>query len=429
VHHNRIVGTRARVANGYGLGIHKPKADVFENVVDGESRGIHIDGDAHFGTEAEVHDNAVRTQDQPNAEYPVHWTHGIKIEAAPGARVTRNRVVALADPTHAEAIALDVQLGASGDVHVRDNLFVATSTAPNMLAHGLMWTLGTNAAPNPVVIERNVFRSSDRAITRGWGAQVGGALRANAFEHDASSGHAFLFEYFDASDALQSPGHRVLDAWTGVSPLLVQQWANPAAWTSTRESTLRVLVRDAGDLAYAGAVVRVRDVGGAQVATGTTDGAGRCDLLLVTHRLSNGPVIVPRGPFTVQVDAGAEGSWSGPVPGTGRHALEVRLGSPSSGALDAVAPPAPLGLVARPVAATRLLAWWAAPQDASGIVLYELRLDGELAAVTEQPMAALSGLAPARTYQVAVAAVDAGGNRSALTAAVPVTTWVEDRGP
>jgi hypothetical protein len=430
IHHNRVVGTRARVANGYGFGVHKPKADVFENEVDGESRGFHIDGDTHFGTQAEVHDNVVRTQDQPNAEYPVHWTHGIKIESAPGARVLRNRVTAIADPAHAEAIALDLQLGASGDVVVRDNCFVATSNTPTMLAHALNWTLGTTVAPNPVVVERNVFRSTDRAITRSWGAQVGGALRANAFEHDTSTGHAFTFEFFDSSDLLPSPGHRLIDAWSQVSTLSLGQWASPAAWTSTREATLRVRVRTSGLAPLGGAAVRVRDVGGALVAQGTSDAAGQFEALLVTQRCSNGPIVVARGPFQVEVDGGANGTWTGSVDVDGRTSLVATLSSGGSqGVVDATAPDAPATLIVRPVAATRLLAWWDVPIDATGLVLYEVRLDGALAAITETPHAALSGLIPGRLYQVSVHAVDAGGNRSISSGVVGATTWAEDRGP
>jgi hypothetical protein len=428
IHHNRIVGTKALYANGYALGIHKPKADVFENEVRGESRGIHLDGEDNFGHEAEVHDNFVRTQDQPNAEYPVHWTHGIKVEGAAAARIHHNRVLAVADPQHGEAIALDIALGTNSDVEVRDNLFAAASTTSAMLAHAVVWSAGTLASPNAVRVERNVFRSTDRAVTRAWAARVGGALRANAFVHDASTGHAWVFEYFDVSDIWPSPGHRLVDAWTDASTLSVQQWAGPAAYDSTREASLRVLVKAPSGAALAGAAVTVEDVAHAQVAAATTNAQGFADLLLVTHRIANGPNVSPRGPFTVRVSGGASGSWSGSVAVAARTAVNVRLGA-GAGDLDLTPPPAPGLPVARALSATRALLWWSAPADASGITLYEVWLDGELVAVTESAACTLGGLDPAHTYSASVKAVDAGGNRSGASLAVPLTTPVDDRGP
>jgi hypothetical protein len=422
-----VVGTKALYANGYAFGIHKPKADVFENEVRGESRGIHLDGVDNFGNDAEIHDNAVYSQDQPNAEYPQHWTHGLKLEGTTGTRAHHNRVVAVADPTHSESIALDVSLTGNGDVELADNLFVATSSVPGVLAHALNWSAGTLAAPNIVRIQRNVFRTTDRAISRGWPARTGGVVARNAFVHDATTGHPFVFEYFDVSDIWPSPGHRVVDAWSEASLLSVSQWAQPAAYDTTREATLRVLVTGVSGGAEAGAAVTVRDVAGVQVAATTTDARGRADVLLVTQRITNGPVVAARGPFSVRVTSGAA-SWTGPVALAGRAALAVNLGA-NTGTLDQIAPPAPPTPVARALSATRGLAWWTAPADASGIALYEVWLDGALVALSDTPTALLGGLDPARTYSLAVRAVDDGGNRSAASAAVPLTLPVDDRGP
>lgn len=429
IHHNRVLGTKALYANGYGIGVHKPNADVFENEIRGESRGIHLDGIDNFGIAAEVHDNVVRSQDQPNAEYPQHWTHGLKVEGPAGARVHHNRVLAVADPQHAEAIALDVALGNANDVDVHDNLFAATSNTPTMLAHALNWSSGTYAAPNLARFERNVFRSTDRAVTRAWAARVGGVVRGNAFVHDASAGHPWVFEYFDVSDVWVSPGHRLVDAWTDASTLTLGQWAGPAAFDSTREATLRVGVVDAAGAPVAGAAVAVDDVGHTEVARATTGADGRADLLLVLRRITNGPTVDVRGPFTVRVDGGARGAWSGGVAVDGRTALRVHLGAGSGGDRDVTAPGAPVGVQARALSASRALLWWSAPADASGIALYEVWLDGELAAVPEGPVVTLGGLDPQRTYAVTVKAVDAGGNRSAASPPVGLTLRVEDRGP
>jgi hypothetical protein len=281
--------------------------------------------------------------------------------------------------------------------------------------------------PNLVRIDRNVFRSTDRAITRAWPARVGGVLNRNAFVHDGSTGHAWVFEYFDVSDVWPSPGHRVVDAWSEASLLTVRQWASPAAYDSTREATLRVLVTGAAGGPQPGAVVTVRDASQAQVAAGTTDADGRADLLLVTERITNGPAVAARGPFTVGV-VGAAGAWTGPVSLDGRAALTVHLGT-GTGVLDVTAPPAPAAPTARALSATRAFAWWTPPADASGIAHHEVWLDGALAAVCDGAAVLLGGLDPARAYALSVRAVDAGGNRSGPSPAATLVMPIDDRGP
>lgn len=428
IHHNRILGTKALVSNAYALGIHKPKARVFENEVLGESRGIHLDGQDNFGHEAEVCDNAITAQDQPNAENPVHWTHGIKVEGAGAAKVFRNRVLAVADPQHAEAIALDVGLGARSDVEIRDNLFIATSSAPGMLAHALSWSSGTLVAPNLIRIERNVFRSSDRAITRGWAARVGGTIAGNAFLNDPVPGHAWQFEYMDVSDIWPSPGNRLIDVFTDGAPTTVTQWAQPAAYDVTREATLRVRVLKADGTSAAGAQVSVTDAAGGTVASGVADGNGVYDAVLLLQRITNGPALDVRGPFGVRAVApeGA-GTASGVAP-TGRMAVFLRLGSDGH-EVDSTAPPAPPAPACQPLSGSRALVWWAPGTDASGVALTEVRLDGEVVALTPGTAAILSGLSPGRTYAVRLRFMDGGGNLSPAGPSTPVTLRSEDRGP
>ncbi len=428
IHHNRILGTRALVANGYAIGVHKPRLKVFENEIRGESRGIHLDGQDNFGNEAEVTDNAITSQDQPNAEYPVHWTHGLKIEGTGGSLVARNRVVARADPQHAEAIALDVGLGARSDVEIRDNLFVAVSTAPTMLAHALSWSSGTLVAPNLVRIERNVFRSSHRAITRGWAARVGGTLADNAFLLEPVPGHAWAFEHVDVSDLWPSPGNRLLDAFTDGAPLTVTQWAGPAAYETTREATLTVRVTTAGGAAASGAQVTVTDRAGAVVASGLSDAAGLFRGLVLLQRITNGPVAADGGPFTVSASLGAVSASAAGVAPTGRLALTLRLGA-AGHEVDRTPPPAPGAPSALALSASRALLWWTPATDDTAVAFTELRLDGEVVAVTPGSAAVVAGLEPGRSYAASLRAVDAGGNVSVPSATSVVTLRAEDRGP
>ncbi len=249
VHHNRVIGTKALVANGYMFGLYKPAVDVFENEGAGESRGLHLDGVDGSGTSCRVHDNVLRVQDQPNAEYPdFHWVHGIKLEGATGTRIDRNLVVGTADPTHGEVRALDLDLSDTAGVVIEQNRVHAVSTTPTLRAHALEWSSGTLAAPNDVTVRRNVFRATDRLIDRSWGARRGGLLRDNVWVRDLSLGtaHPFLFEYFDNSDTLTSAEHRLLDPLTTEDLLAVDQWGGAGPYASTREWTLGILAVDAG---------------------------------------------------------------------------------------------------------------------------------------------------------------------------------------
>lgn len=427
VHHNLVRGTRALVANGYALGIHKPQARVFENEVVAESRGIHLDGQDNFGHDALVQDNRIETQDQPNPEYPVHWTHGIKIESAGGAVVRRNRVRALAGPQHAEAIALDLALGERSDVLVLQNQLVARSSAPSFLAHALSWTAGTAAPPNAARLERNVLITTDRGITRGWASLHGGLLLTNAVLHDATTGHPFVFEYMDVSDQWPSPGHRAADTWTEGLPQGVEQWAQPAAYETTREGYLRVRASRADGAPLPGAAVHVTDRTGATVGDAVTGADGLAELLLVHTRVTNGPVSDLRGPFHVRVTGGGL-SVSGFTPGGARVGLLAQVGQAAL-ATDTAAPDAPSGLRVLPTSATRALAWWGGASDATGVAHYEVRLDGELVALTPVPAVWLGGLEAGRASTLSVRTVDGGGNRSPWSVAVPFTQRAEDRGP
>jgi hypothetical protein len=112
----------------------------------------------------------------------------------------------------------------------------------------------------------------------------------------------------------------------------------------------------------------------------------------------------------------------------GRTAVSVHLGT-NSATVDTTEPPAPPAPTARPLSATRAFAWWSVPSDLSGISYYEVWVDGALIALSDTSAVLLGGLEPARSYSLSVRAVDGGGNRSALSAAVSLTLPVDDRGP
>lgn len=428
VHHNVVTGTRSRVANAYMLGIHKPDAYVFENLLAGESRGIHLDGEYHSGRNARVHDNRIVAQDRPNAEYPQHWCHGIKVEVSAGSHLWHNRVDARGDAEHAAAYALDLGLGPASNTTVERNCFVAVSDTPLFEGRALNWTYGAAPGPSRLVCRHNVFRASHRLIFRDWSPALGGALEACAFAREATpgAGGVFSFEHFATSDQGTNLGHRLQDPITREDDRAVTQWASPGPYETTRERTLSVRVTDGAGLPRAGVAVRVRDRAGTLVGSAATDAAGRVALRLVTERIRNGPSVDARGPFGVDVDGGAYATQADLA---AARALLVSLGEPATGVWDAEPPPAPGPVGALAASASRVVAWWPEPPDAAGVAAYLVYADGELLAVRTTPEAVISGLDPDRDVRIEVEALDHGGNRSPRSDPVTVRTRPEDRGP
>ncbi|MBL9088702.1 MAG: hypothetical protein JNM10_16305, partial [Planctomycetia bacterium] len=393
VHHNRVLGTKALVANAYMFGLYKPSVDVFENEGAGESRGVHLDGVDGSGTSCRVHDNVLRVQDQPNDEYPdFHWVHGIKLEGASGTRIDRNLVVGTADATHGEVRALDLDLEGTTGVVIEQNRVHGLSTTPALRGHALEWSSGTVAAPNGVTLRRNVFRATDRLIDRAWGARRGGLLRDNVWVRDLSLGtaHPFLFEYFDNSDTLTSPEHRLLDPLTTEDLLAVDQWGGAGPYASTREWTLGVLAVDAGGAPVAGAAVTVRDKDGATAFTATTDAAGLASGTVVAHQVTNGPVANGRNPFSVSVNKAGVGGFVGQVTVDRRTMLRVDLPA-GTATPDTTPPAAPTGVVALRVSASRVYVRWEPATDPSGIAGYLVALGGEPVLVSDVNDAFVAG--------------------------------------
>jgi len=431
VHHNRVLGTKALVANAYMFGVYKPTVDVFENEGAGESRGLHLDGVDGSGTSCRVHDNVLRVQDQPNAEYPdFHWVHGIKLEGATGTRIDRNLVIGTADPTHGEVRALDLDLEGTAGVVIEQNRVHAVSTTPTLRAHALEWSSGTVAAPNDVVLRRNVFRATDRLIDRAWGARRGGLLRDNVFVRDLAqgTGHPFLFEYFDNSDSLTSTGHRLLDPITTEDLLAVDQWGGAGPYATTREWTLAILAVDAAGAPVPGASVVVRDADGATAWSATTDTAGFASGAVVAHEIVNGPTASGHDPLSVTVGKAGVGNFVGPVTVDRRTLLRVDVPA-GTATTDATPPAPPAGVVALRVSASRVYARWEPATDASGIVGYLVAVGGEPVLVTDENQAYVAGLPPGTTASVTVSAIDRGGNASPPSAPAVTSTGPEDRGP
>ncbi|MFV1959830.1 MAG: hypothetical protein ACC662_10505, partial [Planctomycetota bacterium] len=405
IHHNRVLGTKALVSNGYMIGVHKPKAEVFENELRGESRGIHLDGVDANGTDAWVHDNAIDFQDQPNPEYPDrHWAHGIKIEGARGARIERNRVTGVADAGHADVYALDVHVGPATGILVRDNRFEAFSRTPKLEARALNWTFGgSGAPPADILIEHNVFTATDKLVNHEWDGGSGGPCRENWWLPDPDAGRAPRFEHFLTGEGITSKGFRFLDPHTTLDLDAVGQWSGPGPYEATREGTLRVFARR-GEAPVAGAKVEVLDRGGRRVLERTTDAAGLASGLLLQTLVTRGPTVTALGPFRVRVSAGGA-TWEGEVEGEGPRALVVDLAT-GKGGRDKSPPKAPGRVEAQGLSASRAWLRWGAAEDDTAVVAYEVYLDGRAVGFTRGTAFFVGGLAPATKYTPSVRAVD-----------------------
>ena len=429
IHHNRVIGTRSRYANSYMIGVYKAGADVFENELRGESRGIHIDGEDNFGNGAEVHDNYVYAQDLPNPEFTPHWSHGIRIESASDCDVHHNNVLAVADATHSESFALAVSMGAGNNVLVRNNRFRAISTNPSFRSTAYSWVGGADTAPATTDIRHNVFQATDVAILRDWASTNGGPTRENVWLRDLSKGAAnpFAFERIQISDIWPSSGHRLFNPLTGESLDAVDSWANPAAWSIERWFSVRVIAENTSGEPVGNAEVIIADRDGNETVA-TTDASGTAVLAIRASTASNGPAVTQHGPMVITVRRSGVGTYVGTHALSNRLALSVRLG-PSSSAVEDVEPPTgPSTLWAHALSASRVRVRWDDAQDNTAVVGYLVQVDDEVAAKTSVPEAFLGGLTPSTTYAVCVRPIDAAGNVGPPIGPASVSTWAEDRG-
>jgi chitodextrinase len=89
---------------------------------------------------------------------------------------------------------------------------------------------------------------------------------------------------------------------------------------------------------------------------------------------------------------------------------------------DTQAPTAPTDVVAAAASASQIDVSWSAASDNVGVRGYRVYRDGALAASPTGTQVSITGLAPATPYSFSVAAVDAAGNVSALSAPVSAMT-------
>ena len=89
---------------------------------------------------------------------------------------------------------------------------------------------------------------------------------------------------------------------------------------------------------------------------------------------------------------------------------------------DTTPPSAPTNLIATSVTTSSIGLRWTASSDDVGVVVYQVLVNGNVAATVVGSTATLTGLAAGTSYAISATALDAAGNRSPASAAVSVTT-------
>ena len=107
---------------------------------------------------------------------------------------------------------------------------------------------------------------------------------------------------------------------------------------------------------------------------------------------------------------------------SGRHTWAYRYGGTAPGSSDTTPPSAPTGLTVAALSFSQVSLSWSGSTDNVGVVSYRIYRNGAQVGSVAGTSYLDTGLTAATTYSYAVAAVDAAGNQSAMSAAVSRTT-------
>jgi hypothetical protein len=275
------VSHQAIVTNPYAIAVdNMGDCEVYGTRITARNgRGIHVESETMSPGWVLVHDNQVDVKEGPNPEYAVNWTHGIKLEGAPHARVYNNQVIARAEPGFGHAYALDLSLTPGTDCEIYHNTFTAISTDPAFIA----------AACHPLETERgcgarlhdNVFESNSRLLYWNWGGGDSLYLASNVFRRLPGEVpfHTLHFENGGSSATDITLLDSRLEGGASLDDVFMKPNAVDVAYTV--RWYLTVAVRDADGQPVAGARVTITDRAGAQVfAEATTEqGTMRADLV------------------------------------------------------------------------------------------------------------------------------------------------------
>jgi chitinase len=92
------------------------------------------------------------------------------------------------------------------------------------------------------------------------------------------------------------------------------------------------------------------------------------------------------------------------------------------GIVDTTPPSAPSNLTLSNATSSSLTIRWSAATDDVGVVVYQVFVNGSLAATVTSTSATVTGLTPSTGYSITVKALDAAGNVSPASAALSTST-------
>ena len=341
--HANTIQPATIVTNGYAIGVHGDRLEVYENQIAAENgRGIHVE----LCDEARVYDNEVTVTEVPRwGEYSRVSAHGIKLEACTRAQVHGNTVTSCGKSEAADAVGNGAALviGVKADSHneVRNNTFAARhlgGAAFDPSDYGQFATaieiVGVEAGSG-LVIEENTFVTEDRFFTSSrWhgrpspGSGGGGGdgahrdpdsgvplvspadasdlvLRANRWRREATAVPTRKYDLFFMDSSVEHL--RFVDNEGGDFRNVGTGWPwLPCAWSVA--FTGRVETGRSGGAPIPYIPLEIRDARGAIVATVSTNGAGWAPVTLdaFTARAAGaappGVAIVEHNPHRVSAD-------------------------------------------------------------------------------------------------------------------------------
>ena len=161
VHHNRVQGTKALVANGYMLGMAKPRPRRVREPPGGRvardpPQRHRRQQSRRVGPRQPRRDPGPdRTPSTPTA----HWTHGIKIEGAPArARRAQRRHGPRGPGARGGARASTSTWASAQGIVVRGNRVEAVSFTSALEATAVYWTYGSDGPTNDIVVRTTSSR-------------------------------------------------------------------------------------------------------------------------------------------------------------------------------------------------------------------------------------------------------------------------------
>jgi len=203
--YNNVLNMNASFANDYGISMAVDGAEVYNNTIIGNGRGLHINR-----ANALVYNNFINVTDPPNIEYPNGLpTHAIQFEGSPyNARVYNNTVYSYAHPEGGSGHGVTFAVHSNMNISVFDNYFYTyfpTTSTPfaNKDYAATVVVLGGTQGIN-ARIYNNIFESN---------------LYAVFFDWEGGSDLEFINNTFRLVDPA-IPNRHFIYYWTGSTPTL-----------------------------------------------------------------------------------------------------------------------------------------------------------------------------------------------------------------